>query len=308
MSNCLLHEFAVEPACMQDWDVFKSLVAEFGVFNGRLLSQFPKTWPRLVIDATESEFTFIQKQKRAAWLKRLRECAMVRSGRSYDGNVSWLTNALNQQTDSPFRAILATETDGSRSDVLKASDLDIDTELWCCDQEDLFDRTVNTLTNVVCPLLQYAKHIIFVDQHFDPDTPRFCDTFRSFVSSAIVDRTSLPSIEYHFSIDDDNLRIRGSRVSFEPFCKHHFENGLCAGLDLTLVRLNPSMVDGGLHPRYILTEMGGMRIDWGLDTGHPGQKTDISLLRESFWRRRWTEFKGLATRLPMDVVVKVQCQ
>ncbi len=55
--------------------------------------------------------------------------------------------------------------------------------------------------------------------------------------------------------------------------------------------------------RYVLTDIGGVRIEKGLDLGRPGETTDVSLLDDELWRCRWTELQaGAGTFQELDHV------
>jgi hypothetical protein len=61
-----------------------------------------------------------------------------------------------------------------------------------------------------------------------------------------------------------------------------------------------------LHPRYVLTDRGGVRIEHGLDEGNEGETTDISLLDETLYRQRWADFQKPTVTFEFvdEVVVK----
>jgi hypothetical protein len=46
-----------------------------------------------------------------------------------------------------------------------------------------------------------------------------------------------------------------------------------------------------LHPRYILTDLGGVRVEVGLDSGDPGQTTDVSLLDRRIYEERSKDYQ-----------------
>jgi hypothetical protein len=49
-----------------------------------------------------------------------------------------------------------------------------------------------------------------------------------------------------------------------------------------------------LHARYILTDMGGVHFDSGLDEGDPGETTDVRLLSERVYLQRWNDYQRSA--------------
>ena len=46
-----------------------------------------------------------------------------------------------------------------------------------------------------------------------------------------------------------------------------------------------------LHPRYILTEMGGISFEVGLDEGKPGESTDVAILEPAILEQRRSEYQ-----------------
>ena len=70
---------------------------------------------------------------------------------------------------------------------------------------------------------------------------------------------------------------------------------LLVGVKLSIHRWERLPQGEGLHPRYILTERGGIRLDWGLDTGRQGETTDVSLLDATLWQKRWESFQLTST-------------
>ncbi len=63
------------------------------------------------------------------------------------------------------------------------------------------------------------------------------------------------------------------------------------GVQITFIRWNEMTTGEELHPRYILSEIGGVRFERGLDSGEPGQSIDVSLLSESLHVKRWENYQ-----------------
>ena len=81
----MLYEYALDPWCLSEWETFIRLVEQFGIPYGRLISQFPKAWPRMVHEVCRN-FTFRQRQIMGDKLVTLKRLALVRSGRVYDSS------------------------------------------------------------------------------------------------------------------------------------------------------------------------------------------------------------------------------
>lgn len=63
------------------------------------------------------------------------------------------------------------------------------------------------------------------------------------------------------------------------------------GQCFTIVRWRERDGGDGFHARYVLTELGGIRFDCGLDPGHPGRTTDVTLLDRNLHAQRWEAFQ-----------------
>jgi hypothetical protein len=84
---------------------------------------------------------------------------------------------------------------------------------------------------------------------------------------------SPPVFEYHTNIDNEeygkpaDLRTDG----FKELCERTLSDGMPPGSRLKICRWDQKHEGDFFHSRYILTEKGGVRIDWGLDSGKPGE-------------------------------------
>ena len=53
----------------------------------------------------------------------------------------------------------------------------------------------------------------------------------------------------------------------------------------------PGLPDKRMHPRFVLTERGGIQFDYGLDEGYgPGDATHVVLLEHEVFLRRQREY------------------
>jgi len=91
------------------------------------------------------------------------------------------------------------------------------------------------------------------------------------------------------------MYIGGNDVEFEEYCNIHLKPLIPKDIKIKLYRWDFDDGGEGIHARYILTERGGMRIDWGLDSGREGQKTDVCLMDDIFCNKRWIDFKETST-------------
>jgi len=304
----MLKEYAVEPECLNNWQTFRYLIEQFGIPHGRLVSQFPKKWEKQVYTACSS-FTFRQKKQLEDELKRLKKNGLVRSGREYDNSKKWISNALSQtDRNQPFHAIIVDSLADPPAGVLVAGEITNTDLLWKTDHEVRVERTVDALGNVITGLLKISDRIIFVDKMFDPASERWRDLLARFIALANTDRRKPLILEYHTKIDNDeygkpeNERIQDFQDESCRFLAHLIPEEL----SLKIVRWDRHHRGDFFHERCILTDKGGIRIDWGLDTGKPGETTLVSLMSDDVWKQSWANFQvGAKTFEFVDEVVVV---
>lgn len=303
----MLYEYAVEPECISRWDAFSYLTEKFGIPTGRLISDFPSGWIEAV-DGLCKEFTFMQRQVMIDELARLSRQALISSGRSFDDNKPWKQNALEQYQQHAFRAVIAAQNNSEPPYVLAADNirnrLEDNNPLWNIPREDALPRTVDALGNAISLLLQMSKHIVFVDYKFSPFEERWKKTLAHFIKITISGRTDIPSFEYHVKIDDDEyMKEEDERqAEFLEDCNKNLSNLIPVNIQLRIVRWDVKAgIEGGegMHARYVLTERGGVKIDWGLDAGRRGQTTDVSLMDDHLWKKRYGMFNEKATVLEL---------
>lgn len=289
----MIYEYAVEPKCLREWQNFRYLVEHFGVSRGRLISQFPKDWLKQVY-GTCSGFSFRQKQQLEIELKRLKKGGLVRSGREYDKSKDWVTNALSQfEKDHPFHAVIVDSFANPPDGVLIADEITPGDSCWQNDREVRVERTVYALGNAVAGLLKIADRIIFVDKMFTPNSDRWQILLAKFIALASIERNKSPIIEYHTKIDNDEYgKLAEERMQeFHNDCDEHLGHLIPKGLSLKIVRWDKHHRGDFFHERCILTDKGGIRIDWGLDVGKPGETTLVSLMEDNVWEESWANFQ-----------------
>jgi len=293
----MLKEYAIEPACLNNWQTFRYLIEQFGIPHGRLISQFPRKWEKQVYAACSS-FTFRQKNRLVDELKRLKKSGLVRSGREYDNSKNWVLNALSQADKNlPFHAVIIDSFTDPPTGVLIAEEITNTDPLWKANLEVRVERTVDALSGAIAGLLKIADRIVFVDKMFEPASERWRNLLARFIALANTDRKKLPILEYHTKIDNDEYgKPENERIQdFQDECRRFLTHLIPEELSLKIVRWDRHHHGDFFHERCILTDKGGIRIDWGLDTGKPGETTLVSLMGDDVWKQSWANFQIDAT-------------
>lgn len=277
----MLHEYAVDPAVMASWESFRYFFDKFGVGEGRLISLYPKTWKALVRAAYDDATPLTKKrvEERLANMHR----KVIKTKRAYRDDQAWVTNAVEAHADEPFRAVVCSAPHEARC-VLHPDDLDDSVEQWKADRDGKVNRNTTDLAALTAPLLRHSTEIMFVDQHFD-FAVKFGRPLAAFLTAA-RDGKALTRVEYHLNASEDAARFESEAKR----CAHH----LNLRPDESIVFVRWVCIDGGenQHPRYILTNRGGARFDYGLDEGDG--TTDWSLLSEALWQERRDQY-GMGT-------------
>lgn len=287
----MLHEYALDPGVLRNFEKVRYYLEKFGVHRGRLISRFPKKWKKMVYEACAS-CRDIEKARIVESLSNV-DTKLISSSRDYDGNVLWLENAEAQHISSPFHAIISSENPRRSETVLIDDDLTEHNPLWNISREQPVLRKAEVLAACVKRLLQISTTIVFVDPHFDPKEERYQKTLRAF-AEATVGNLRLKEIKYHLKEDDK----KPSGDYFHAQCRKYLPSLLPKNLKITFVRwrqivnAESELPEGEKpHPRYVLTERGGFRIEQGLDEGYDGETTDISLLDLPVHQQRWKDYR-----------------
>jgi hypothetical protein len=280
----MIHEFSLDPGVAQDWQSLRYVLDQSGFPHGRLISEYPKEWRRMAYEAAAKISTPVN-AKRVEVLLQAAKSKLLPGARHYDPNRDWLPNAVEQHRTRPFRAIISNENPMGHDAVLIPEALTETTPLWHTQRETKVPRTAAALSNAVSVLLKQSREVLLVDQHFDPDEKRFQRTLQSFIGAAL---SAVPKkrIEYHLKI-----QRKLSTERFRTGCESQLPQLIPVGVVIRFIRWQARKEGEDFHPRYVLTERGGIRIDAGLDEGKKGETTDISLLPNELYQKRWQEYQ-----------------
>jgi hypothetical protein len=298
----LIKEFAVEPRVMATWEHFNSLWPDFGAGQGRLISKYPVLWKSKVDELAER----LSKPVRA---KAIREkirrdgYKFLDTGRTYHGGDDWLKNALAQMTIQPFHAIIALENPGGSTGVLVAGDFEKDEPPYQVVTEKFIPRKAAEIAGSARLLLGHCEEVQLVDPYFDPCEPRFSNTFAAMLG--LCEARHIKVLEIHQKKPDPFKR---------DVQESHYHRRLAEMVPkgLTLRVYFWSQHPGGeeTHPRFLLTELGGIHFERGLDEGEPGMTTLVKPLSHEAWQKCRRDYSqvGAAFAITPDCVLAIPGQ
>lgn len=134
------------------------------------------------------------------------------------------------------------------------------------------ERTVDAIVEMLWPLLSQSRDLILVDPNFDPREPRFTGAIEKLIDrlheqGRIPNRSEIHTSKYRTINGQKNVRIQG----------HQYREGLgpmlYGGWAVKVCCWAESQAQDYQHPRFVLTEIGGIHLDWGLDAGKAGTTT-----------------------------------
>ncbi|WP_300335245.1 hypothetical protein [Accumulibacter sp.] len=279
----MIHEFALDPGLLDDWERFRYLTEKFSVCQGRLISRYPKRWKAMVYEAA-SEASDIERKRIEVRLQGIDDKMLPRT-HQWDGNQGWLVNAECEHGRQPFHAIIAHTNPQDHDWILACDDLDEVTPRWAIERERIVSRDAAALAAAVSPIVRAAKSVIFIDPHFDPYKARVRNTLKAFLEACFPRRVGLAMerVEFHTA-------FKPEVIDFVKECQRQLPQRIPTGVSLRIVRWRERVGGEGLHNRYILTERGGVRLAWGLDEGGHAQTDDLSLLEPTLYGARWGQY------------------
>ena len=251
----MLHEYALDPSVLTNWDSFRYFIENFGVSKGRMISKYPKKmWKQMVKESCEKYCRPIELLKVINYLEKMDD-KFLQTQCKFEPSLSWFVNAETNR--SAFHAVISNENPNHHENVIVADDIQYDSPLWNAPREKPVLRTSREMAACAEKLLVNAKEILFVDPHFDPSARRYLNTLKAFMEK-IPEPGKLKRIEYHIS-------KKLSAVFFRDELYENVPSILNRDVSITFIRWEKADKGDSLHPRYILTDRGGIRIEHGLD-------------------------------------------
>lgn len=282
----MLREFAINPEVLSDWKDFRYIIDQCQPSHGRLIVRFPSRWIKLAVNACEnSKCKPVRRKSMIERLLRLKG-RLIHQGRQYDNSLSWLDNAIGQNQIRSFHAIINTEILEDTENVIGADELQEQTSLWSVNRETKLLRTGAALGEAVAPLLKVCRKAIFVDPHFDPGAKRFQRPLSHFMR--ILNGNAVA--EYHLLDEERRTKATFDQNTFDDLCRQHLASLIPSDKTLRVVRWRKRLEGISFHARFVLTDIWGIRIDYGLDEGKKGETTDASLLDNDTYQEKWKNY------------------
>lgn len=283
----MIKEFAIQPEVMATWSHFRELRNDFGVGRGRLISVFPWNWKDRV-EKLAKELN--QDIKAAAILNTLHgylydgDHKFIRTARTgYKGEKEWLENAEQSVVPNAFHAIVAATNPRNNATVLVAGVFDNTKPPYDVRTQLDVPRAPEDLADCCSLLLENCEEVRIVDPYFSAANRGFTNTFKAVLDRLGAGNRKLNRLELHVECPEVfDAGIQQSHYSMA------FDRHVSSVNKLRVVFWKD--LPEGFHARYLLTEFGGVKFDWGFDQGNSQQHLNEVVLLEH------ARFQEISTR------------
>ncbi len=287
----MIHEYAIEPELAVTWGQdrfeYRYYCEQFGIGTPRMMAEFPKlkNWRKQFKEAAARADQTNELPRITALFKLLTERLIHREGFEYDGTLSWLENAESENTRQAFHAILAQTNPRQRANVMTSNSVH-NSPLWKVKKQDCCSRTASDMAALVRAMLINCSEVHFVDPHFGSENVRFRRPLEAFLQIISANRNCRPVIERIVIHTSD----KADYTFFRQSCEDHLKSKMPGDLIITLQRWKEREGGEKLHNRYILSDIGGLKVDPGLDDGNPGGSFEAMLLERNLYEKQWNDF------------------
>ena len=288
----MFKEVAIEPAYLSSWDRIRLIVGQCGFEHGRLISDFPKgKWHWKVFESCH-ECLPAEKKRIEEYLKSAKS-KLIRRGRTFNEANDWMHNAKREHARHPFHAVITKAPLPDAPDFVEGAELHEGHVKWRVGGDEVVPRTTQAMGAVAQELLAQAKEIVLVDPNFEPKAS-YTKPLCRFVELA-TQGSQLTRLEYHIEHDSTKEHFAEKlNTVVRRFLK------LPPSLALRFIRWKsleqPSR--DAMHPRYLLTDLGGLRYDYGLCEGNDGETTDVQFVPRggAIYEQRWADCLPVSNR------------
>lgn len=273
----LWKEYAIEPSLFANYHLGNEILSGIGTDNGRIVGALPRRWQREVRRATVGQ----REIERLRILERLVELrdAIVARPYQWDGERAWREQVFEVHDRGPFDGILLDGPD-NRQNAIDATLGLAGVQCWVSDRTLTMPRIGATLAQVLKPILSLARTVIVVDAYFDPSRPlRQSKWLRPLqaLCAVLPEDGRLTRFEAH-ALNPRDLRRRWEAGTFAASCRNNLGAALPPGIRINAMLWGER--DGGVqfHERLIVTDVGGVVVDPGIDEGLDGETYTVRLL------------------------------
>lgn len=299
----MIREIAIEPELLISWAnkefrrEFKpsDLKDSYGLGSPTKMTRYPKNWGKLLGVQLNKVKDPLQRARAEELAKALIENNIKRFEYLWDGEKSWYENAILEHDRLPFEAILCRANFNAIEKVVSLKDFQDENE----DKLKLLKiphglapiRSSDALISAIGPWLFHCETVVIVDPYFNPNRLQFREPLLKLISEVLskCSTNNYPNFRIIRKHDANAPSLAHLLTGFEQYIAPYLP------VEFEIHFLLLEEIQGGekLHNRYILSEIGGVRIDPGFDIQDDpnGNETyDLNLLEKDQYLKRWDQY------------------
>lgn len=336
----MIYEYALEPALVVNWAIagIGRCVGQFGLDSRRLVSDFPRDWKGQVYGDFLARFDYDYGDPEVAntqplldaYLQLLTDC-MVPRQIDLPFDAAWLDEAIREHGARPFHAIFASQQKADpHPDIITEKSVDnIRDEHWWLPTVNTTRKSAVEIGAALRPILQAASQVHIVDPYFDASKNRFRETFAEIVRQATVLPRAVSSnpvitlvtgVEREFkdyerprNDEEEQKRLREERnvaADILEKARRYLPDLVPPGVNIRLVILKKPTRGDPLHNRFVLTDVGGVIVPYGVDNYDREEdhsaKDDLTPMLRGMYDERWAQYvkdiDGKTVIEPEDII------
>lgn len=299
----MIREVAIEPDLIIEWSKkehkreFKPirLRAEYGIGSPKRMSRYPKHWRRMIGEKLTDVHDPLRQKRIEELAKAVIENSVKRFEYVWDTAKNWYDNALEEHDRRHFEALLCRANFKGVEEVIAIQD-------FLDENEEKLERLniqpgVSPLRNpdelieAIGPWLFHCNKVIIIDPYFDPNKRRSTKPLLKLIEDVL---TNCKSTNYPFF---EIVRKHDYKAPTLQNMKNGFSQNISPNLpddfEIHFTVLEEKKRGEKLHNRYILSEIGGVKLEPGFDIQDDpkGIETyDINLLSQKQYLKRWDQY------------------
>jgi hypothetical protein len=286
----MIKEIAIDPDFFsKDLDILINTINQFGFHKGRLISLFPKSWKRDVIEHIRKFPDGRKKETLKNNIENRENLIFSKSGRTYSPRIDWFGNVSISQKEQPFDAIIRLCNKNYDNVVCDGDIVDFESPPLSVNTDAYVNRDPTSITQYISKLLSVSNYVRFIDPYFNPEeiNSRWLKVFKASLKY-IKNHNVL--LEYHFK-ESNNYDRRPPWSEYKDNSNKWFRNVLPENFELHLYCWDEKKPIGEVfHDRFLISEYGAYKFSVGLDAGNKGQTTQIANQSVKCRKEMWNRF------------------
>lgn len=282
----MIYEYALEPEVVATWGSrtnYRFFIRAFGLEQGRHVSRYPKKWAKKVWDAFDGK-SQKDKKRLEELLVQFKKTMIKRKDYVWDeSKPTWLENALSEDKRYPFYAIFARSNPNNIDQIICEEDVDAPVcHKWDVPQGITTLRTPQEMAGSIEMMLSLCRWVKFIDPYLSIPNKRQRDALFEYFQVLGSQRPVGPPQEIEIHTRNNGASQEGLKDIYERIIPY--------GLKILIYQWQEKDFNQKLHNRYILTDLGGVSFQHGLDAGIEGETDDICRLGKEQYELRYKQY------------------